>query len=503
MQTALSILCRAAKQRWIFLIIACCCSVSLQAQDIIYANGNPNPPFTFPAVIVGGPALNVTISPVKAAAKPPVTMTITNLSVDDGVGETNICSPCAGAQSVHGITFQAIGDKVTMTGVPLPVAIGKIIRFTIVASVNGEICQRSYTLNFERAPRPPRKPIDLGIALDRSGNMRLKYDGSSTTDHTLSRFAGQIRGLHVLSAQLDAVRIPGDKIAVQLCTSDAELTFSPPPFNGGLIDMEGNVTLLQTIYNTHEPRARNALADGILRLAFKMIPGTTGNNKAMIVFSDGLQRRGFMTDTVQTVGPDAFIRTGNGHKLRGDNNEIKIYTISLGTNNPGAVLMQGIGNANGGAFVNQHLQTTFETEAHFAIMFTRHLANILSGDSLEFVNVRNGKFPIAQYGSLPSSPIITDSFSVRKGINTVTVTLFTPNQYEPEVTSVKAGGKELIQYAVKTKGDGFVTLAFHTSFKDELITRFNGDWKVQTRLSTSPGIEVPYKLMILVDGNTP
>lgn len=488
MQTALSLLFRAIKLRWTFCgALALCCGFGVQAQDIIYANGNPNPPFIFPVITVGGPALNVTISPVKAAAKPPITMTITSLSIDNGLGETSICSPCEGAQVAGGITFQSTGGTVTLTGAPLPAAGGNIIRFTIVASVNHEICQRSYTLNIKHEPR---KPVDLGLVVDVSASMALRYDGSSTTDSTLRRWAGLMRGLHVMSSQISALSIPGDRIMVRVSKFLGN-PLPPAPFNRGLIPMEGNVAQLQTTFNAIRPNAISCLAIGMLAVARTMERDTLGNNKAMILFSTGVSH---ICDTIQRIGPDAFVRTGRGEKLRGESNKIKIYTICLGTAGPALdpVLMQNIGNLNGGASLNPDLVTSFETEAEFAAMFRLHLENIMRGNAPQFVDVHNGKFPVSTTSELASRPMITDSFSVRKEANIVKITLFAPDQKEADMTSVKVGSTELIQRATQTRGDGFVTLAFQAPFD-------SGDWKVQARLGTAQQVEVPYVLTISVD----
>lgn len=492
MQTVFSSVFRAIRPVWVFfLAIALCGSFSSQAQDIIYADGNPNPPFNFPpgTAVAGGAALNVTISPVKAGAVPPITMTITSLSYEDGLGETIVCGPCAGAQVIDGITLQSTGETVTITGVPLPAGVGKIIRFTILASVAGEPCQRSYTLNVER------RPIDLGLVLDRSGSMSWKYDGSTTPDKTLSRWAGLVRGLNVLSAQVAALDIPGDKIVVRMFASPGVIA-SPAPFDAGLVTMDPNAGQLQATYNPINPAGNTALGDGIIAVRDQLIPGTVGNNKAMIVFSDGVQNTG---DQVKAVAPNAFTQTVGGQKLRGNANEIKLYTICLGTTGHNPQLMQDIGGANGGLSLNPNLVTTFESEAQFATMFSLHLANILKGNSPQFVDIRNGKFPVSSGGEFPPPPMVTDSFSVNKGINIATVTLFAPARYKPMVTSIKVGSTELIQYATKTSGDGFTTFAFRTPFNSENTTKLNGEWKVESRLSANPGIVVPYVLMVMVD----
>lgn len=495
MQTVFSSVFRGIRPGWVLcLVIVLCCNVRLQAQDIIYADGNPNPPFLFPdgTATANGPALNVTISPVKAGAVPPITMTITSLSFEDGIGETIVCNDCAGPQVIDGITFQSTGPTVTITGVPLAAAVGKVIRFTILASVDGDPCQRSYTLNVER------RPVDLGLVLDRSGSMSWKYDGSLTADKSLSRWAGLVRGISVLSAQVDALDITGDKIVVRMFASPGVIA-SPAPFDAGLVPVAGNINQLQPIYGPIEPVGNTALGEGIIAARDQMIPGTANSNKAMIVFSDGVQNTG---DRVKTVAPNAFTQTDAGQKLRGNADEIKLYTICLGTTGHNPQLMQDIGGANGGLSLNPNLVTTFESEAQFAAMFTLHLANILKGNSPQFVDIRNGKFPLSSGGEFPPPPIVSDSFSVNKGINIVTVTLFAQNRYEPDVVSVKAGNTELVQYATKTRGDGFITLAFHTPIKGGPAIKLDGEWKVTARLGTNPGITVPYVLMVMVDDHT-
>jgi hypothetical protein len=334
------------------------------------------------------------------------------------------------------------------------------------------------------------QPVDIVMVLDRSGSMGWGYDGSDPPPDGVRRWDGLLAGVGVFQAQLQGAGIlkTGDMLGMRMFASSPNVINPAAPFNAGLVAGPANVASLSTVLAGVVPNNGTALGDGIIAGRDLLWPGTVNNKKAMIVFSDGVQNRG---NQVNVVAPNQYTHAG-AQKLSSPGNEIKIHTICLGSTGHNPMLMQGIATANGG----QYLNTTTGAESDFVTFFTTHLTTILSGSSPQVVDIKKGVFPASAGGPPPTTE---KSFSVNRGARAVVITLIAPTRNEAQFTSVQKDGIELIQFAQRTSGVGYISIAVRYPMTGLPVTTLNGEWKVKAQLGTSPGSAVPYSMMAVAD----
>ena len=323
-----------------------------------------------------------------------------------------------------------------------------------------------------------RRAIDLVLVLDKSGSMSSSYDGtnpSAPSGH--QRWDGLVTGVDVIASLLSGTvpTFPADKIGLRYFESTVPATGSV--YNGGVIPMTGPfLDSLTANVGRNKPGTNTALGDGIVEGRKIQLPGTAGNRKAMIVFSDGLQNSG---DLVQTSGGDAYKKTVAGHNLSkddmvSDTAVTTISTICLNISGDNPVTMEAIADSNGpGEYTNG---TAFDNNTFTTTSFLGTMQSILSGSSPQYVDVRSGQFR-ADSGKQAS---LKDTFTVNKSVSSIFVALAASNG---QITSVVKDGQELIQYIKKSSGPGYQAvsvnfpLTYFPALKPEgqwIITAVNG-----------------------------
>jgi hypothetical protein len=381
---------------------------------------------------------------------------------------------------VFGVTLTAVGSTVTVTGAPTTA--GVTLVFTLRATAGGVNCDRTYRMDLVRLP------LDLMVVLDRSGSMNWGYNGEFSVPENQRRWFGLRTGIGVLRSQLSMLTLlSGDRLGMRLFASNVVTPASP--FNAGLVSMQADLSELEVVLNPPvTPGGATAMGDGILAARDLLLPGTSGNKKAMIVFTDGQQNVGDL------VNPALPTRTNSGQPLRtraGQVGEIDIHTVCLANNGPHADLMQNIAAQNGG----EHLITSTGQAADFSTFFALHLPNILAGSSPQYVDVRKDAFPASVEGGDPTYELV---FPVNRGVTSLVVTLLAPSRQEPHFQSLTKDGTELIQFAEQTRGPDFVSIGLRFPV-DQGDGTLHGEWTVRVGLGTRPRTEVPFTLMVLVD----
>ena len=473
---------------WIQNLIGACLAfiaVSVNGQNINFTapEGCPNNSHTFAAPAVVDEEIDITIG----ADNPPAAVTMEILSIEyiAGGAFTSHCSPCGSPQTVGGITLTASGATVTVQGVPDDTfQAGGSITFVLRANSTSD-CDRTYTLEIQR------KPLDLCIVLDRSGSMGWGFDGNASPPAGQRRWDGLETGIGVLAAHLElnltALGGSDDTLGLRYFASNV-IVPGAAPFNGGLVNMAANDGSLPTEVATQTPGGSTALGDGIIAARDLLLDENDDHNKAMIVFSDGVQNSG---DMVKAVDPNAYVQTESGQELNGPANEIDIYTICLGSAGHNPMLMQEIAANNGGEYAN----TLAGAEGDFVTFFTAHLINILAGNSPQFVDIRKGAFPVTP----DATSSIEQSFSTNASISNFIVTLLAPRKNEPRITSLMKDGVELIQFARRISGKDFISVGLNFPITALPAATPGGDWTIRAQLGTSPAEEIPYSMTIVVD----
>ncbi len=482
MRTFLSFLHRPVRIVCVFLLTVLLCQTKyVQAQDIDFTLPCPNAAHTYPGVVAGSPMTPLAINAVGPG--PAATMTITDLNYSSGGIDFAVCPPplCASPLTIFGVTITVSGSTVNITGTPTDA--GVTINFTIRANKTTD-CDRTYHLPIVA------RPVDLALVLDRSGSMGWGYDGSNPPSGGVRRWDGLLTGVGVLRAQLQGAGIlkTGDMLAMRMFASSPSVINPGVPFNGGLVAGPANIASLSTALDGVLPNNGTALGDGIIAGRDLLWPGTLNNKKAMIVFSDGVQNSGTEVDV---IGPNQYTHAGV-QKLSSPGNEIKIHTICLGSTGHNPMLMQGIAAANGG----QYLNTTAGAASDFTTFFATHLTTILSGSSPQIVDIQKGAFPASADG-VPSTT--EKSFSINKGTTAVVITLLVPSRNEAQFTSIQKDGTELIQFAQRLSGPGYISIAVRYPMTGLPGTTLNGEWKVKAQVGTSPKLAIPYSMMVVAD----
>jgi hypothetical protein len=248
-----------------------------------------------------------------------------------------------------------------------------------------------------------------------------------------------------------------------------------------------NIASLTAAVPTDPPGGWTALGDGILAGRNMLLTGVASNTKAMIVFSDGEQNQG---DMIKEIAPNAYQETNLGQNIS-NSGQIKFYTINLGVSGSNPLMMSRIADNNGGA--GHFLNTPAGAAGDFTTFFSMQLANILSGNSPQIVDIRKGSFPVST--GVPSTT--EQSFSINKGAGSVIVTLIVPTENEALFTSFVKDGTDLIQFARQTSGPGFISISL--SLPHTGVPALNGEWKIKAQLGTRPKTAIPYTLMVVTD----
>lgn len=439
----------------------------------------------FPEVIAGSALATITIEGIGAGT---TSMSLEEVSYEDIFGQTIHCPgpACASPQTLFGITITNTGSTITVSGVPTASAAGKTIIFVVIATKNGEQCQRTFRLPIVR------KPIDLVVVLDRSGSMDWGYDGTPGVGTPNRRWDGLMTGMGVLKTNLQGMGIlkNGDMLGMRLFASGPNVVIPAAPFNAGLVPAVANAPSLSSVLSGVNPAGNTALGDGILAARDLLLPGTVGSNKTMIVFSDGVQNTG---DQVKTSGSDQFTTTISNKKLSGPSNEIKIHTICLGSSGHNPSLMEGIANANGGLYKN----TLAGAEADFTTFFAANLETILRGSSPQVIDITKGAFP----GSVNDSPPAAQySFFVDKGAASVVITVMTATRNEAHFIAITRDGTDMTQFVQMDRGFGYFSASFRlNNVPGQMLS---GEWKIAIRLGTRPRVPTPYTIMVMADDHS-
>lgn len=464
----------------LLLAVLLCQGTYSSAQDDIDFAACPNPQFIYQDAVKGNP-----ISPalvIEAVGPgPAATMSILNISYETAGFEFSLCDNCASPTAIYGVTINASGATVTISGTPLES--GKTIIFTIRADKGaGNICDRTYRLPLIA------KPIDLVLVLDRSGSMGSAYNGSYPPPANQRRWDGLLTGVDVLRTNLQGMGVlkTGDKLGMRMFASGPNVITPAAPYNGALIDALTNVATMRSVLSGVTPDGNTALGDGIIAGRDILLAGPASDNKAMLVFSDGMQNEG---DQVNVSGANQYTHTAGNQKLSGPSNEIKIHTICLGSTGVNPMLMNGIATANGGHTLN----TLAGAEADFTTFFASQLANILAGNTPQVIDITRGAFP-----AMSSPAIASHTFSTNKGTSAVVVTLLAPSRNEPRFTSITKDGVELIQFAQRSSGSGFVSIAVRYPVNGSPV-KLAGDWKVTVQSGTTSQLAVPFTMMVMAD----
>ncbi len=368
-----------------------------------------------------------------------------------------------------------------MTGNPYPAHSGDVPLHIIYTSGSTSGTQEIlFTLTILRMP------VDLVLVLDKSGSMSSSYDGTNPfapAGHR--RWDGLVTGVGVIASLLSGTvpTYPADKIGLRYFQSNV-----PPAgsiYNGGVIPITGpNLDSLTANVSRNGPGTNTALGDGIVEGRKIQLPGTAGNRKAMIVFSDGLQNSG---DLVQTSGGDAYKKTVAGHNLSkddmvSDTAVTTINTICLNISGDNPATMEAIADNNGpGEYTNG---SAFDNNTFTTTSFLGTMQSILSGSSPQYIDVRSGQFK-ADSGK---QAYLKDTFTVNKSVSSLFVALAALNA---RITSVVKDGQELIQYIKKSSGPGYqaISVSFPMSYFPAL--KPEGQWIITaTGNVTTPGIAV-------------
>jgi hypothetical protein len=456
------------------------------------------PIVTVPIKTVGGA---IGVGPITtSSSNPPVTLTIASVEDIDklgfpvggvGCGGFNPACPAELTPIVisGAITITDNGSNISFSG-NIPAALdGHTIRIVVQAA--DMVHPYQVTVNI-----PMRKAIDLALVLDKSGSMGWSFDGTNFSPPAgQSRYDGLKSGINVMADNLSTLTLLAtDKIAIRYFESTPSPVFIPPlpsVFSGGLVTMNGtNLTNAKTEVGLRGPGSGTALGDGILAGKGLLLPGTAGNRKVMIVFSDGMQNEG---DQVKTVAPNAYQQTVLGTDLNGAN-ELTIHTICLGTSSTNPILMNEIAINNGsGHYFNSMVGDNNE---FLTTSFLGNMQNILNGSSPQYVGFRSGRFSIDPATSRMTAK---ETFIVNKFVNNVFVVLAAENRNEPVFSSVLKDGVELNQYIQRTSGQGYRTFSIKFPIPSLPNMKPDGEWKITALLGSSPAVGPSYTLSFTVD----
>jgi hypothetical protein len=318
-----------------------------------------------------------------------------------------------------------------------------------------------------------RIPLDLMIVLDKSGSMGSSFDGTNGAPPAgQRRWDGLVTGVGVMVNSLNnpANLLPADRIGLRYFES--AVTIPTAPYNAGLVPMTpANLTAINTDVATRGPGTNTALGDGILAGRDILLPGSAGNRKAMILFSDGVQNAG---DQVKTTGTGAYIQTNSTASLsKSGSDSLTINTICLGSSGDNPTLMQNIAINNGnGEYFNSLVG---DNNDFLMSTFLASIQKILSGSSPQYVDVRSSSFKPDSTGKRQT---MTEKFTVNKWVSNVFVALAADNRLEPVIQSVMKDGVELIQYVQRASGPGYHT--FYVNFPLTYLPNVKpeGEWKI-------------------------
>jgi hypothetical protein len=315
-----------------------------------------------------------------------------------------------------------------------------------------------------------RTGMDLVLVLDKSGSMGYSFDGSNlNAPMGQRRYDGLIVGTNVMESSLmnPNTLVPGDMIGLRYFEST--VTLPGAPFNAGLVTLNGaSLTSLKADIGAHGPGSNTALGDGILAGKALLLPGTSGNGKAMILFSDGVQNSG---DQVQTTGPDAYVKTMSGADLaKNTEASFPIYTVCLGSSGDNPTLMESIAQLNGK--VPYFNSMTGDNNDFMMNSFLGQMQSVLSGHSPEYVDVRTGTF---QQDSLKQWKL-QESFTTNKSAYSVFVALAT--SLSATIVSVKKDGVELNQFIHTDGGTGYRTFYINLPIGALPTVKPEGVWTI-------------------------
>jgi hypothetical protein len=372
-----------------------------------------------------------------------------------------------GALTALGLSFNAATQ--TLSGSPTLSTPPTGLSFRVdVANGSGGADEKNFIIIINRIP------LDLMLVLDMSGSMGFSFDATNFSAPVgQRRWDGLVTGVSVMVSNLNnpANLLEKDRIGLRYFQTSV---FTPPsaPFNAGLVPMNGaNLSLLNTEVASRGPGTNTALGDGILAGKGILLPGTAGNRKAMIVFSDGVQNSG---DQVRTAGDNMYKQTMSGADLSKSGTDVyPINTICLGSSGDNPTLMQGIATSNGpGEYFNS---LTGDNNDFIMNSFLGSIQHILSGSSPAYVDVRSGQF---KSDSASRTMSLKESFTVNKSVSSVFVALAAANRLEPFIKSVMKDGVELIQFVHSSNGSGYRSFYINFPLASLPAERPEGEWVI-------------------------
>lgn len=345
-----------------------------------------------------------------------------------------------------------------------------------------------------------RRAMDIALVLDKSGSMAWGFDGSSPPGAGQEvRWELLVNASGLLADKLDQFGTPEDQIGIRYFHSSAE----PPaamPFNAGLVNLKTNAAGVETEVDSQTPAGWTALGLGMISGRDMLLAPVNGHRKVMFVFSDGDQNWEGPEDLVFDDGNPATLSAGEFQQtvgppvedLNGPTNEIRIYTVCLGsTTGFNLPLMEGIAAQNGATFV---ATGPTDSEMELSALFDAQVNEILALSSPQFVKVSRGNYQVNE-----GKYQVRDTFEVNKDVDKVYLVLGAANRHEPYFESIIKDGVNLLQYATQKNGNGFITLTWNFPLRGLPAMKAEGSWQVLSGLGTRPQSAPEYYLSFTVN----
>lgn len=346
-----------------------------------------------------------------------------------------------------------------------------------------------------------RQPVDLMLALDTSDSMNsVAAPGALTKIEILRRSARLLLETWNLHA------LPADRVGLAAFNSNVTTT---PPTLPALQPFQANFAAVRTAVGGLSASGCTALG-GALQTAFDSYDPTSGNKRALLVVTDGMQSTNpfvgeagspsrlriqdfptagatlpfgaFFCTTTTANGPAGTPIVPDGTDV--DTHGVEIHAIGVGVNGVGfQQLVQRLASENNGV---HHLTTTPDSDLD--VLYTNDLVRALKSTTLEIITSKAGGLGVGASKEI--------GFPVNATTRSVTVVLsWSGVDQGSAVRAVMQGpGGAVLTPAEVRQAPYFTVLKFDLGVDPAARA---GDWKLRLTRDRAPALA--YQLSVIAD----